>query len=374
METIGKKELNYFLNQIENVGIHGLESNPLFLQLLIQYYNDSNKELTSNIYTLYDFVIKNILNWKLTLPTSDVFSNPNGYPKVKSDILEELAYSMLNAKQTQLTKYETNEFLDNWLKRNNYSKVGDLRLFIYEDLLTSKLLIESNNKVSFFHRSFMDYFSLSLIENEGKKTLKIRFYSKNSNFPLKLLFSKNQNLTFLKLYKPKKKNLLFLDREKASNWIFNYCCCLQSIKAKNRIEHDYILSIIKFLFGELDNFRSNKINLTEMFYDAKFGYENLFGALGELDYEPATEFYLNYLQKHVQFINYRFFGLEHFKFDIKNTEDILDFYLLGKHSYSFENSIKELILKDNDFVGSIILKKINASLETLTRAYLKSVN
>ena len=94
----------------------------------------------------------------------------------------------------------------------------------------------------------------------------------------------------------------------------------------------------------------------------------MFGALGELDYEPATEFYLNYLQKNVQFIHFGYFSLKHFNFDIKYTDDILDFYLLGKYSYSFENSIQIQSAGEHEVnIDRAVLKSKNGLFEIRLR-------
>lgn len=368
--VLGDMQINRFLSQIKGGRMNGLESNPLYLQLLIQYYKENKGELTNNLFTLYDYIIRNILNWKISFPQPEVFPIPNGYSKLKNEILEELAYKMLNSNQIKFSKKYIDEHIESWLKRNNYSRIGELKLFIYEDFLTSKLLIEEDNKIGFFHRSFMDYFSLSNIEREDRKTIKKRFYFKNSYFVLKLLFSKNQSLEELDRFIPKKRNLFFLDREKAANWIFNFCCCLNSIKSRFDHEKDQTLKLIKFLFEELKKFNLNKTSLSQMGYNVKFCVENLFGSLGELNYEPAKEFYLYYLRENEEYIHYGHLGVEHFNFDLKDTGALLDFYFIGKHSYLFENALETLVLKDSDFVGNTILDRIKNSEDDMVRKEL----
>ena len=183
------------------------------------------------------------------------------------------------------------------------------------------------------------------------------------------------------MYQPQKINFILLNRHKASNWILNYCACLHSIKKEDVKEKKKVFLLINFIVNLLLRFEKRKAmrkrgifeEIKNIFYDVKYGIDNLIKALGQLNYLPATDLFLNGLQNHAIFRSTKFDELKYFNFQLTHLNTLIALYLSTPNAFAelkIADRISYLISKDTDFVSDTILNRITVSTDDTTRKKL----
>ena len=189
-KCIGKQKGDRLLKELEKHNLINEARNPLMLWFMTLEFQEDEEQKSINKGKLFKNVIENhfIAKWESKVMHAEKDIQKNLDLKIKS--LSKLAFSMMAEKD--LIKIEADkakEIIDVFLKegRTNYK---DLRDEILRQLFMSHILIKAGSQISFWHKSFRDYFAaIELTEIFSKNPDKFMKQYVNDKWVEPILFS-----------------------------------------------------------------------------------------------------------------------------------------------------------------------------------------
>ena len=154
---LGKEKGSKLLKELEKYNLLKEAKNPLILWFMILEFQGEESQISINKGMLFKNVIEHrfLKEWERKHAKHDI----QKYTDLKITILSKLAFAMIEKENSVKIKEEKAEEISyNLLKegRRDYKELEDT---IKEQLLASHILIKVGTQVSFWHKSFRDYFA-----------------------------------------------------------------------------------------------------------------------------------------------------------------------------------------------------------------------
>ncbi len=298
---LGKDKGSRLLKELKGHNLLNEARNPLILWLMTLEFREKS-QISINKGMLFKNVIEQhfLKKWESkVIPAKDDIQK---YVDLKIQILSQLAfYTIDEEKSIKMKEDKAKEIIDNFLKdgRTGYK---DLRDEILRQLLASHLLMRSGSQISFWNKSFRDYFAaleLKIIFLNNPRRFIKRYVTKKWEESILFLVGILENSSDLVAHLIKPFWYYFLRR-----FPFQLSLAAKCIGANNgvRIELQQKVTLLSteiiqhFEIG--DKPKKPITNLKSFFFPILFDAEEAFQALGEMKSEKAIELLSNYLENH----------------------------------------------------------------------------
>jgi len=296
---LGKEKGSKLLKELEKYNLLKEARNPLILWFMILEFQGEEPQLSINRGMLFKNVIEHrfLKTWERKHAKED---NPK-YTDLKITILSQLAFFMIaEGDSVKIEEKKAEEIIYRLLKegRRDYKELGDT---IKEQLLASHILIKVGTQVSFWHKSFQDYFAalelLKLFSRDPEDFVKRYATERWEESILFLVGIMDEPSDFVdRLIQPFWR--YFLNYQ--TNVFFRLSLAAKCIGANNRVSVKTQQKVIEQLTriihiweskGKITEFKS--ILCPILFYS-----EEAFQALGETKLEKAAELLGVFLENH----------------------------------------------------------------------------
>lgn len=293
---IGKQKGDRLLKELEKHNLINEARNPLMLWFMTLEFQEDEGQKSINKGNLFKNVIENhfIAKWESKVMHAEMDIQKNVDLKIKS--LSKLAFSMMAEKD--LIKIEADkakEIIDVFLKegRTNYK---DLRDEILRQLFMSHILIKAGSQISFWHKSFRDYFAaIELTEIFSKNPDKFMKRYVNDTWVEPILFSvgiMEQPSDFVnRLIQPFWRYFL----KSRHRVLFRLSLAAKCIGANNAVSIEIQQKVIEQLTSII---KISKSGLMSLFFPVLFDVDKAFQALGETKLEKAAEILGEFIEDH----------------------------------------------------------------------------
>jgi len=162
---LGKERGGRLLKELERHSLITEARNPLILRFMILEFQRDESKISANKGVLFKNVIEHhfVKKWdEKVIPTK---FDRQKYTDLKIEVLSKLAFFMvMEDDSVKIEEGKAKEIIDDFLKegRTDYKNIRDE---ILSQLYKSHILIKVGTQVSFWHKSFRDYFAaLELVE------------------------------------------------------------------------------------------------------------------------------------------------------------------------------------------------------------------
>jgi len=167
---LGKEKGSRILKELERHNLLNEARNPLILWLMILGFQGDERQISINKGRLFRNVIENhfLKRWdeKVMPAESDI----QKYTDLKIKALSRLAFSMIEDEDSVTIEESKARVIIDDLFREGRASYKDLRDEILRQLFLHHVLVKHGSQVSFWHRSFRDYFAaLELMETSLKE-------------------------------------------------------------------------------------------------------------------------------------------------------------------------------------------------------------
>lgn len=346
-------KVKLFISELENQEIGGTERNPLILKLLLLYYS-SHEKLTNNLYNLYNFVLDYLLSVESSLPEG--IGSVHTYYEIRRNFLRDFSFYLQVNETTSIDLTSFEQFLNSWLIRKTLTEKAGLNIAIKNNLILSTFLVVKGENISFFHRSFQDFFA-SEIDNPtkvGRKVFKHWFRQQYHHTSLKFYFARTQDVRFLLSFRPKTRRLSFFVRPPFTIWIENYAACLGTLESELVEEKKAVTHLIKTLFLSYSNeYKSSIFLLFHISWIAPV----LLRALGYLNFKGATALFFELVRQKSKLDEYALQAIGYFKFEVSDCGALLDLAVrINSHPMYYENLTKQIKAHSSE-IGDLILER-----------------
>ncbi|MBC2696677.1 MAG: NACHT domain-containing protein [Desulfobacteraceae bacterium] len=290
-------------DKIKDNGLLNEVSNPLILWFIALEFLNPKEEDSIRKYLNKGYLFKNVIEnnflkrWekKKISEVSDV----QEYLDEKINSLSKLAFYMIEENLIKIEETKIKEIFETlFMKgRTNYKSYTYV---ILNQLYSHNILIKSRSEVSFWHKSFRDYFAaLELIKLYSNDPNHIDKYISEQWEESLIFFSGliNDPSDFIsRLIKPYWRFIFFLgDREKDS---FKLLLAAKCIGGSNRVNIQIQQKTIDLLIKIIKKCETKENNIDSIFFPILFEYHNCLRALGETKSEKALEFLIETLENH----------------------------------------------------------------------------
>lgn len=180
-KSLGTDKGDRLLKQLKDHGLLNEAKNPLILRLLIlEFRENEHSQIPLNRGKLFKRVLEErfLGEWERKAIPPELPSDT--YTDLKIEALSKLAFYMIDNKDSMtVEESDAKEILDQLLKegRQDYKSLRDE---ILRQLLKHNILVKHESKLSFWHRSFRDYFAaveLSILFSKRPKEFTKRYTS-----------------------------------------------------------------------------------------------------------------------------------------------------------------------------------------------------
>lgn len=346
-------EVKLFISELESQEVIGTEGNPLILKLLLLYYS-KQKRLSNNIYSLYKFVMDYLLSVECSLP--DGISSVNLYYEIRKNFLKNFSFHLQVNRSTSIELTAFEEFLNDWLIKKGLIEKTGLSFAIKNNLILSSFLVIKGQDISFFHRSFQDYFA-SEVDNSNRvnrRIFKKWFRQVYYHTSLKFYFARTQDVEFLQMFKPQKRRWFFFKGLSFTTWIENYSACLGMLDGSYVEEKERMVQLIKFLF---QRFSTTETSSVFLFFHISWIAPALLSSLGYLNYRPANELFFELVKQKNKLDEYALKAIGHFKFGPSDYESFLRLATSIKKNYTEHDNLIKQIKAHSSGLGDLAIER-----------------
>jgi len=279
--------------------------NPLILWFMIVEFQRDESQISENKGVLFKNVIEHhfLKEWDEKVIPAKLDSQK--YTDLKIEVLSRLAYFMAGEDDSvKIEEGKVKEIIDNFLKegRTDYKNIRDE---ILSQLYKSHILIKIGTQVSFWHKSFRDYFAaLKLVEIFQKDSEGFMHQYATERWEGAILFLvgiMDDPSDFVdRLIQPFWRNLL----KYRSQVMFRLSLAAKCIGANNKVRIETQQKVIEQLTSIIQIWDSEEkpSSLKSWVYSLFYMHLEAFQALGEMKSEKAADYLGEYLetQKHGQ--------------------------------------------------------------------------
>lgn len=242
------KDYNTFLNEIENKGLKKEAQNTLLLLLMISIFKSEN-ELPQSLTRITHKVVQRIEQWEHEKGKKDL--NPIDW-KIKEEILSILAYNIIKKNNPILDILELETIVLPFLIEAEERKLipaGLTQKQIINKISATGLIIFDQDKLFFWHRIFLNYFSsIALAKAFIKNNKIIHDISNQAKWESTLIgtsFILEDSTEFIKLLK----NDL---------WLSSYCL-FESKKVSNELTKTILKELLERCSSKILEIRSRAL-------------------------------------------------------------------------------------------------------------------
>ncbi len=317
----GKQKGDRLLKELEKHNLINEARNPLMLWFMTLEFQEDEEQKSINKGKLFKNVIENhfIAKWESKVMHAEKDIQKNLDLKIKS--LSKLAFSMMAEKD--LIKIEADkakEIIDVFLKegRTNYK---DLRDEILRQLFMSHILIKAGSQISFWHKSFRDYFAaIELTEIFSKNPDKFMKQYVNDKWVEPILFSigimEHPSDFVNRLIQPFW--MYFL--KSRYRILFRLSLAAKCIGANNAVSIETQQKVIEQLTSII---KISKGGLMPLFFPVLFDVDKAFQALGETKLEKAAEILGEFIETHSDYDQWAVEALQNMPLSKKTQNSLL---------------------------------------------------
>lgn len=173
---LGKEEGSRLLKELEKHNLLNEAKNPLILWFMTLEFREEKSQISINKGMLFKNVIERRFLRKWESKAISAECDIQKYTDLKIEALSELAFSMIEEENSiKIEEEKTKEIIDAFLKEGR-TAYKDLRDEILKQLFACHILIKTGSQISFWHKSFRDYFAAlklkEIFSKEPKKFMK----------------------------------------------------------------------------------------------------------------------------------------------------------------------------------------------------------
>ncbi|MCK4997840.1 HEAT repeat domain-containing protein [Candidatus Pacearchaeota archaeon] len=296
---LGKERGSRLLKELERHSLITEARNPLILWFMILEFQSDESQISANKGVLFKNVIEHhFLNeWnEKVIPTE---FDRQKYTDFKIEVLTKLAFFIVVGDDSlRIEEGKAKEIIDDFLKegRTDYRNIRDE---ILRQLFKSHILIKLGTKVSFWHKSFRDYFAaLKLVE----------IFERNPEGFMNQYATERWEGAILFLVGIMDNPSDFVDRLVQPFWrdiikyrddsMFRLSLAAKCIGANNRVNIETQEKVIEQLTRIIQMWESEKKHPSPKFlvYSQFYTHLEAFQALGEMKSEKAADYLGEYLE------------------------------------------------------------------------------
>ena len=293
---LGKEKGSKLLKELEKYNLLKEAKNPLILWFMILEFQGEKSQISINKGMLFKNVIEHrfLKDWE----RKHAKHNIQKYTDLKINVLSKLAFFMIGKEYSvKIKEVKAEEIICNLLKegRRDYKELGDT---IKEQLLASHILIKVGSQVSFWHKSFRDYFAaLELVE----------LFSRDPKEFVKRYATERWEDSILFLVGIMEDPSDFVDRLVQPFWqyflnyrslvFFRLSLAAKCVGANNRISIKTQQKVIGQLTSIIQIWES-KGKIRDLLFPISFYVKEAFQALGETKSETVAELMGEFLENH----------------------------------------------------------------------------
>jgi len=297
-----KDKRNRLLKELTRYNLLNEARNPLILWLMTLEYKDKKCQISINKGMLFKNVIEQyfLKKWERKVIPNE--HDIQKYADLKIKVLSKLAFFTIEEESSiKIEEGKAKEIIDFIIKdgRTNYK---DLRDEILVQLFKSHLLIKTGSQISFWHKSFRDYFAaleLKRIFLKDHKRFMKCYISKKWEESIIFLVGIMDNSSDLVVHLIQPFWKYFLKR-----FPFELSLAAKCMGTDNRVNIELQQKIIQYSTKIIQN--SEKINIAKniitnlksIFFPIFFDIEEAFQALGEMKSEKSTEALVDFFENH----------------------------------------------------------------------------
>lgn len=293
---LGKEKGSKLLKELEKNNLLKEARNPLILWFMILEFQREESQISINKGMLFKNVIEHrfLEHWERKHAKDD----NQRYTDLKITILSQLAFSMIEkGNSVKIKEEKAEEIIYSLLKegRRDYKELGDT---IKEQLLASHILIKVGTQVSFWHKSFRDYFAALEL---------LKLFSRDPEEFVKQYVTKRWEESILFLVGIMDDPSDFVDRLVQPFWqyflnyrslvFFRLSLAAKCVGANNRISIKTQQKVIGQLTSIIQIWES-KEKIRDLLFPIVFHVEEAFQALGETKSETVAELMGMFLENH----------------------------------------------------------------------------
>lgn len=293
-----KEKGNVLLKELKRHNLLNEARNPLILWLITLEFRRDESQISINKGMLFKNVIEHhfLKVWEKKVIHSEF--NIQKYMDLKVKILSKLAFSMIGENDSlKIEEAKAEEIIDAFL-REGRTDYKDLRDEILKQLFASHILIKAGSQISFWHKSFRDYFTaLELIEVFKRNPKKFVKQYGTERWEESILFFvgiiDNPSDFVDRLVLPFWRHFL-RPRDSLSYRLFLGAKCIgQSNKVSTKTQQKVIEQLTKIIQQPESVFK-----FKSLFFPILFDVDKAFQALGETKLEKAAEILGEFLENH----------------------------------------------------------------------------
>jgi HEAT repeat protein/energy-coupling factor transporter ATP-binding protein EcfA2 len=299
---LGKEKVSKLLKELKKHNLLNEARNPLILWFMTLEFGEDKPKISINKGMLFKNVIECyfLKEWeRKVIPAKQDIQK---YIDLKIIVLSKLAFSMIeNEDLINIKEEKARKIIDAFLRdgRKNYKDLADE---ILKQLFASHILIKSNSLVSFWHKSFRDYFAaLKLKEiflREPGEFIR-RYITEKWEKPILFLVGVMDDPSdfVARLTQP-------FWQYFSKRFPFRLSLAAKCIGASNNVSIEIQQKIIENLtkiiqiWSSKDKLREPIRNLKTIFFPIFFDIEEAFQAFGEMRSEKAAEILGDFLENH----------------------------------------------------------------------------
>jgi len=298
---LGKERGGRLLKELERHSLITEARNPLILWFMILEFQRDESQISENKGVLFKNVIEHhfLKEWdKKVIPAK---LDSQKYTHLKIEVLSRLAFFMVGEDDSvKIEEGKAKEIIDDFLKegRTDYKNIRDE---ILSQLYKSHILIKIGTQVSFWHKSFRDYFAaLKLVEifqRDSEGFMNEYATERWEGAILFLVGIMDDPSDFVdRLIQPFWRNLL----KYRSHVMFRLSLAAKCIGANNRVRIETQQKVIKQLTNIIQIWepKEKPSSLKSWVYYQFYSRLEAFQALGETKSEKAADYLGEYLETH----------------------------------------------------------------------------